>query len=787
MNAPDKDLHDSITVTSVAGVEEAIREGADVNAPWHRDITPLQRAASQPLIVEQLLKAGADPNLADEAGSTALHAAACHPGSTPLDRHDVMTALLKAGADPNARDHRGHTPLHDAAMIPRETSGPVRLLLDAGADPAARDELGNLPLHYAAAHPAEGRAKAVGYLIHAHDSVQAVNEPNHSGKTPLHWAAARAGLDHTQTINRLLDAGADPTIQDHLGNLPLHYAAAGRGDSRPDAVSRLLQSSLRANRPNHAGNTPLHEAISRAGEGQAKAIARLLDAGADPTRRNLRGQSALDLAASLKNPVARTILERRHSATAYHREVSAYMAKHVEAGTAPWQCSYKPGREVLPQNLATGRQYQGGNSLYLMAVARDKGYSDPRWATFEQIKAAAGVVRKGETSAKIVWWDFSKAKDKVQITDREGKPILDDNGMPVLHHRGPSLKVYSVFNVEQAHNLKLQPLKQKPAWQAHRDADALIKASGVKIQHTQGTFTYYDPNTDTVRLPGSACFRDPESYYQNANHELGHATGHESRMNRDTLTEAREAGPVSPAGDRENLRADISALLTNTRLGLGHSSPHVGWTESSAKIISEDPTEFHAAARDAQKMSDYLIAPIRERQQDRGERTQDAAVPGQQQEPLYRVVLDKEQTSWRVENANDPSEKLPAYAQRDFANVFEANQALKHLQQDQARPAYIEEAKRRVAERLSDRMSAYRRSIPADHVELEARPTTDRPNGPIEYRFQDLAIPQDLQGLTKENFGYNQVIAHAPRAELQNHLRSLPEAERPTLETGPVR
>ncbi|MDD9995318.1 MAG: ankyrin repeat domain-containing protein, partial [Dehalococcoidia bacterium] len=135
MNAPDKDLLDSITVNSAAGVEEAIKAGADVNAPWHRDITPLQRAAAQPLVVEQ---------------------------------------LLKAGADPNARDHRGHTPLHNAAMIPRETSGPVRLLLDAGADPAARDELGNLPLHYAAAHPAEGRAKAVGYLIHAHDSVQAV-------------------------------------------------------------------------------------------------------------------------------------------------------------------------------------------------------------------------------------------------------------------------------------------------------------------------------------------------------------------------------------------------------------------------------------------------------------------------------------------------------------------------------------------------------------------------------------------------------------------------------------
>jgi len=272
MNAPDKDLHDSITAKSAAGVRDAIREGADVNAPWYRDISPLQRAADQPLIIEQLLKHGANPNLVDDNGATALHAAVGSPETTTSDRYDVLVALLKAGADPNARNKRGETPLHDAATIPRQTSTPVRLLLDAGADPAARDELGNLPLHYAAAHPAQGRAKAVGYLIDAHDSVQAVNEQNNAGKTPLHWAAGRPGFDHIQTINRLLEAGADPTIQDHLGNLPLHYAAAGRGDSRPDAVSRLLQSSLRANRQNHAGNTPLHEAISRAGEGQAQAI-----------------------------------------------------------------------------------------------------------------------------------------------------------------------------------------------------------------------------------------------------------------------------------------------------------------------------------------------------------------------------------------------------------------------------------------------------------------------------------------------------------------------------------
>ena len=88
---------------------------------------------------------------------------------------------------------------------------------------------------------------------------------------------------------------------------------------------------------------------------------------------------------------------------------------------------------------------------------------------------------------------------------------------------------------------------------------------------------------------------------------------------------------------------------------------------------------------------------------------------------------------------------------------------------------------------LGEQMSAYRQSIPPDHVELEARPTTDIPNGPIDYTFQGHPIPQGLKGLVKHDFGYNQVIAHAPQAEVQNHFRSLPEAERPTFDTGPSR
>ena len=88
---------------------------------------------------------------------------------------------------------------------------------------------------------------------------------------------------------------------------------------------------------------------------------------------------------------------------------------------------------------------------------------------------------------------------------------------------------------------------------------------------------------------------------------------------------------------------------------------------------------------------------------------------------------------------------------------------------------------------LTDQMKTYRQSIPPDHVELDAKPTTNLPGGPIAYKFEGHPMPQDLKGLAKKDFGYNQVIAHAPLTEVQNHFRSLSEADRPTFDTGPSR
>jgi beta-lactamase regulating signal transducer with metallopeptidase domain len=107
--------------------------------------TPLHQAAAGGHVqtVQELVRAGADPNARDAAGQTPLHlAAAGGHGQT-------AEALIRLGSDPNARDAAGQTPLHLAAAGGHGQT--AEALIRLGSDPAARDAAGQTPLDLAAA------------------------------------------------------------------------------------------------------------------------------------------------------------------------------------------------------------------------------------------------------------------------------------------------------------------------------------------------------------------------------------------------------------------------------------------------------------------------------------------------------------------------------------------------------------------------------------------------------------------------------------------------------------
>ncbi|HHQ4590751.1 TPA: zincin-like metallopeptidase domain-containing protein, partial [Aeromonas veronii] len=113
-------------------------------------------------------------------------------------------------------------------------------------------------------------------------------------------------------------------------------------------------------------------------------------------------------------------------------------------------------------------------------------------------------------------------------------------------------------------------------------------------------------------------------------HELGHATGHASRLNRDL---SGRFGSESYA--KEELRAEIGSLLIGDELEIGHDpGQHAAYVKSWVKVLKEDPKEILRAARDAEAIKDWVIARERE-----STLTGDNARPPQTQQEDQAVSL----------------------------------------------------------------------------------------------------------------------------------------------------
>jgi TonB family protein len=134
--------------------ESIFSQTADINAPDETGLTMLMIAAQDGTDTEikKLLKKGADPEVKDQYGWTALmHATVSNTWIYPENKPSAgrLKALLDGRANVNVSDLRGITPLIIAAAEGKTEF--VRLLLAKGADVSVRDKKGATALSYAKA------------------------------------------------------------------------------------------------------------------------------------------------------------------------------------------------------------------------------------------------------------------------------------------------------------------------------------------------------------------------------------------------------------------------------------------------------------------------------------------------------------------------------------------------------------------------------------------------------------------------------------------------------------
>ncbi len=348
----------------------------------------------------------------------------------------------------------------------------------------------------------------------------------------------------------------------------------------------------------------------------------------------------------------------------YRDDIAETFIARIEAGTAPWQQPWKAGIiGQAPFNPITGKTYRGINDLWLTL----QGHTDPRWMTYKQATTIGAQVRKGEKAASIEYWQWSERK---ALLDAQGKPELDDKGQPkivdVVLER-PKVFIAKVFNGSQIDGL--QPWAPAPSVEVPQlidRAEKIIAGTGITINHDQRhNRAFYRPSTDQIHLPPLAAFKDQVAYYETALHEIGHATGHESRL-------ARSFGALGTnAYAREELRAEIASYMLARDMGISHDpSNHASYVESWVQNLRDHKSEIFAAARDAEIVKTWVMEPDRRPELERA--AQQRVVPVAPSAPQAMPAIQAEKGASPQSKEDGMAQKTRTYLSVPFGEKDDA-------------------------------------------------------------------------------------------------------------------
>ena len=299
----------------------------------------------------------------------------------------------------------------------------------------------------------------------------------------------------------------------------------------------------------------------------------------------------------------------------YDKLIADKIIKALEDGTAPWVKPWSASdiNKISPINIVTNKQYNGINYINLFMTAMERGYDDPRWMTFNQAKSIGAKVKKGEKATLVKFFKFTETRE---VLDEDGKPILNEKGEPLIEEKkleNPKLIWHYVFNANQCENVpeleQIEDLDRE--FKSIEVAEEILKNSGADIRHIEGDRAYYSPNKDFIVLPKKEQFLEvgEMAYYSTALHELGHWTGHESRLNRDL------SGTFgTPSYAKEELRAEIASFMLSSKLGIDFDpQQHYAYIDSWIKILEDDSKEILRASSDALKITNYITDLQKER------------------------------------------------------------------------------------------------------------------------------------------------------------------------------
>lgn len=295
----------------------------------------------------------------------------------------------------------------------------------------------------------------------------------------------------------------------------------------------------------------------------------------------------------------------------YAETIADLFIAEMERGTAPWQKAWTPPSWYCPDynpvsSGGTPKSYKGVNSIYLPLVRELNGWEDPRWCTYLQASKNEWTIKKNSKATTVSFFTYKEKQIGIKV-DKDGNNILDESGrlVPIIK-KYPFFTYYSVFNfcqLDNAPELIKPPDEIVRIFKPNEDAELLLSSSGATILFDQVDRSFYKYSSDEIHLPDKSYFNSTTGYYETALHELGHWSGHKSRLNRHLCNTFG-----SPDYAREELRAEIASYMLSSHIGISFDpSSHASYVANWIEDIKRDPKELLNACNDAERILKYII------------------------------------------------------------------------------------------------------------------------------------------------------------------------------------
>ena len=315
-----------------------------------------------------------------------------------------------------------------------------------------------------------------------------------------------------------------------------------------------------------------------------------------------------------------------------HQEVTDKIVAAIESGGLPWRSDKLwKSAPTVPYNAASGRTYRGMNHLYLLGESIDRapetgGVIDPRFCSFKQAKDKGWNIKKGAKSVPVFFFKKVQIRQGNMPQDEAGKALamIDSakaNGgkMPTTANQKAMegaeqgavgktvwlLRCFPVFHASQIEGMPELNAAAQPDWDTSvvtRQMLDGLKDTGMGFIEG-GNVAAYMPTRDALKMPVVGDFVSAEAYDHVLVHEMGHATGHASRLDRSILN-TRESDEYA----KEELVAEMTSAMICSQLGISDDlTRHAEYMKSWLTALKNDKRLLVKAAGLAASASDYLI------------------------------------------------------------------------------------------------------------------------------------------------------------------------------------